>query len=261
MKTKNQNNGQINDLNKHDTIAREDTANNRQHMRDLDASKRGLEYISYSISHDLRASLRSIDGFSHALLKDYADIFDSTAKEYLQIIRTSTQQMGQLIDNIIDLSRLSRVEIHPDKVDLSKLANEAVEDLKHNQPDSDVIFVIAEQIVAYCDENLMKLVFQYLIDNAFKYTSRQSQAIIEFGASDSDGDKAYFVRDNSNDIDKKYDNKIFKSSPKNYQSEKFTDTGVGLAVVQLMINRLGGRVWVEKNSGQGVTFYFTIDCG
>ena len=217
---------------------------------ELETSKSELESFCYSISHDLRAPLRCIDGFSQALLEDYGDKLDSTAQGYLQNLRSSSQLMGQLIDAILHLSRLSRTEIHLDKVDLSKLANEAVEELIRTHPECKGVFVIADQIEAYGDENLLKLVFQNLLGDALKSTMKQDQPKIEFGMADFNGEISYYVRDNSIGFDMKYDS-----------DEEFTDSGVGLATVQRIITRLGGRVWAEENPGKGATFFFTLQCG
>lgn len=213
-----------------------------KHSIDNETAYNELESFYYSISHDLRAPLRSIDGFSLALLEDYGDGLDPTARDYLERIRSSCQLMGRLIDDILCLSRLSRVELHLDNVDLSALAHEVAAELKKVQAECNVIFIIADGIIAYCDKILLKQVLQNLMSNALKSASKQEQPKIEFGMTDTDGDKAYFVRDNSISFD--MDSK---------------DTGVGLASVQRIINRHGGRVWVEESPDRGASFCFTLN--
>ena len=224
----------------------------------LELANKELETFSYSVSHDLRAPLRSMDGFSLALMEDYNDKLDDTAKEYLQYIRSSSQLMGRLIDDILNLSRITRAEIHLDKVDMSELANEVVDELNRIQPDRKVEFLIAPKLEAYGDRNLLKLVMQNLLGNAFKFTGKQDHAIIEFGIANSGGEKAYFVRDNGIGFDMTYDDKLFKPFQRLHSAEEFPGTGVGLASVQRIINRLGGRVWAEGNPGHGAMFCFTL---
>ena len=228
-----------------------------QHTRELEASNKELESFSYSVSHDLRAPLRSMDGFSLALMEDYGDKLDSQAKEYLRYIRSSSQLMGQLIDDILNLSRITRVEIYLDKVDLSELANEVAGELKRIQPERKVDFVIAPGLEAYGDRSLLKLVFQNLLGNAFKFTQKQPVARIEFGGTNC-GEMTYFVRDNGVGFDMTYASKLFKPFQRLHRPEEFSGTGIGLASVQRIISRLGGKVWAEGQVGRGAVFYFTL---
>ena len=177
--------------------------------RSLEAANKELESFSYSVSHDLRAPLRSMDGFSLALLEDYGDKLDGEAKEYLQYIRSSSQLMGRLIDDILNLSRITRAEVHLDRVDLSALAQEVVEELKRTQPGRRVEFVIAPHLEALADRNLLRLVLQNLLGNAFKFTGNQPAARIEFGVT-TGAEPAYFVRDNGVGFDMAYADKLFK---------------------------------------------------
>ncbi len=234
------------------------TAELQQRTLELEASNKELESFSYSVSHDLRAPLRSMDGFSLALMEDYGDKLDTTAKEYLQFIRSSSQLMGQLIDDILNLSRIIRAEIHLDKVDLSELANEVANELKRIQPERRVDFVITSGLEGYGDRNLLKLVFQNLLGNAFKFTGKQPEAKIEFGMTDCNGEAAYFVRDNGVGFDMTYASKLFKPFQRLHRQEEFSGTGIGLASVQRIIGRFGGKVWAEGNLGKGAVFYFTL---
>ncbi len=226
--------------------------------RNLEASNKELESFSYSVSHDLRAPLRTMDGFSLALVEDYGDKLDSQAKGYLQYIRSSSQLMGQLIDDILNLSRITRAEIHLNRVDLSDLAREVVEELKRVQPERKVDFVITPEIKAYGDRGLLKLVFENLLGNAFKFTSKQPVARIEFGFTNCGDEPAYFVRDNGIGFDMTYAHKLFKPFQRLHRPEEFSGTGIGLASVQRIITRLGGRVWAEGEVGKGAIFYFTL---
>ncbi len=220
----------------------QDITGQKQALRSLEASKIEQEAFYYSISHDLRAPLRCIDGFSLALLEDYEDKLDSAAMQYLQEIRSSSQLMGRLIEGILQLSKLSRTEVHIDKVDLSKVANDVVCELKRNQPACKAVFVIADRVETYSDENLLKIVLQNLLGDAVQFTTKLNQPRIEFGVEDSNSEHAYYVRDNGVGFDMEYDSKH----------------GMGLAFIQRIISRLGGRVWAEDDSGQGATFYFTL---
>ncbi|MHB1483782.1 MAG: sensor histidine kinase [Saccharofermentanales bacterium] len=202
-----------------------------------------MESFYYSISHDLRAPLRSIDGFSQALMEDYIDVLDPTARDYLEKIRSSCQLMGRLIDDILFLSRLSRMEMRLADVDLSKLAHEVADGLKLELSGcGSAEFIIADDIHAYGDESLLKHVIYDLMSNASKFMNKQEHPKIEFGITCTDGDRAYFVRDNSMGF--------ATDSP---------DTGLGLASVQRIVNRHGGRVWAEENPDQGVSFYFNLN--
>jgi light-regulated signal transduction histidine kinase (bacteriophytochrome) len=237
---------------------KERTAELQQRTLELEASNKELESFSYSVSHDLRAPLRSMDGFSLALMEDYGDKLDSQAREYLRYIRSSSQLMGQLIDDILNLSRITRAEIHLDKVDLSGLANEAAQELRSLQPERKVNFVIAPGVEAYGDRSLLKVVFQNLLGNAFKFTSKQAVATIEFGTTTRNGETVYVVRDNGVGFDMAYAHKLFKPFQRLHRPDEFPGTGIGLASVLRIVSRLGGRVWAEATPGKGAAFYFTL---
>ncbi len=236
----------------------ERTGELQRRSQELEVSNKELESFSYSVSHDLRAPLRSMDGFSLALLEDYGDKLDSQAREYLQYIRSSSELMAQLIDDILNLSRITRAEIHLEKVDLSSLAREVAEELKRDQPKRTVDFIIVPRIEAFGDRNLLKLVFQNLLGNAFKFTGKQAEARIEFGASLLDGHCVYFIRDDGVGFDMRHAQKLFQPFQRMHRNEEFSGTGVGLASVQRIINRHGGRVWAQSEPGKGAVFYFTL---
>ena len=229
-----------------------------QHSTELESVNKELESFSYSISHDLKAPLRSIDGFSRILFEDYSDKLDAQGQDYLQRIRTSSQSMSLLIDDILNLSRITGTGIHLEKVDLSQLAEAVAEELKSQQPDRRVEFNITPGLAAYGDKHLLKLVFDNLLGNAFKFTGKRALGKIEFGVTEVDGEQAYFVRDNGAGFDKEYAGKLFKIFQRLHTQEEFPGTGIGLASVQNIIRRLGGKVWAEGEKGQGATFYFTL---
>jgi signal transduction histidine kinase len=227
-------------------------------LTELQASNRELEAFSYSVSHDLRAPLRSIDGFSQALLEDYADSLPAEGAEYLGYLREASQQMGVLIDDLIRLSRLTRDELHSEEVDLSALARQAAEELRSREPDRAVELRIQPQVQAVGDPRLLRHVFQNLLGNAWKFTSRNPQARIEFGVQDGAGESRYFVRDNGVGFDMAYAKRLFSPFQRLHAKSEFEGSGIGLSLVQRVVRRHGGRVWAEAQPDRGATFYFTL---
>jgi len=225
---------------------------------ELTHANRELEAFSYSVSHDLRAPLRGIDGFSQALLEDYGPRLDGEAKNYLERIRGGVQRMGQLIDDILNLAKISRATMFFKTVDLSGIAEGIAQDLKSREADRDVTFEIKPGIEAGADPVLMKSALENLIGNAWKYTSKRGGAVIEFGATELYGKRTYFVRDNGVGFDMAYADKIFAPFQRLHKQEDFPGTGVGLASVQRIIHRHGGTIWAEAEVGRGATFYFTL---
>ena len=217
-----------------------------------------LEAFSYSVSHDLRAPLRSIDGFSQALLEDYADKLDEQGKDYLGRARAASQRMGILIDDLLNLSRVTRTEIRRESVDLSALAQLVGSELQQQDPDRQVTFEVAEGAVAVGDPHLLRTVLDNLIGNAWKFTGKHPQARLEFGITEDNGQRAYFVRDDGAGFDMAHANKLFRAFQRLHEVTEFEGTGIGLATVQRIINRHGGRVWAESAIGEGATFYFTL---
>jgi light-regulated signal transduction histidine kinase (bacteriophytochrome) len=225
---------------------------------ELQAANRELESFSYSVSHDLRAPLRAIDGFSRILLEDYSNKLDADGKDSLTRIRVASQRMGQLIDDLLQLSRHTRSEMRRAPVDLSALARTVADELQKTEPARRVEFVIQPDLAAEADASLMRAVLENLLGNAWKFTGKQSAAKIEFGRTTREGVPAFFVRDNGAGFDMKYAGKLFGAFQRLHAVTEFPGTGVGLATVQRVIHRHGGRVWAESTPGHGATFYFTL---
>jgi PAS domain S-box-containing protein len=228
---------------------------------ELEAANKELEAFSYSVSHDLRAPLRGIEGFSQALQEDYEQKFDDTAKDYLGRIRSATLRMGELIDDLLNLSRVTRAEMYREPINLSKLANEVGQELQSREPARKVALKIAPGLEAVGDLRLVRVVLQNLIGNAWKFTSRRAEAEIEFGVSRSNGDQAYFVRDNGAGFDQTYASRLFGPFQRLHATNEFPGTGIGLATVQRIIHRHGGAVWAEGFVDRGATVYFTLGRG
>ena len=223
-----------------------------------DAANRELEAFSYSVSHDLRTPLRAIDGFSQALLEDYAGLLDGQGRDYLARVRAATQRMGQLIDDLLKLSRLTRGELKLENVDLSRLADGVASELRKMQPERRASFAIAPGIAAVCDARLLKVVLDNLLGNAWKFTGGTREPVIEFGRARLDGRTAFFVRDNGAGFDMSYVDKLFATFQRLHTEKEFPGTGIGLSLVRRIIRRHGGTVWAEGAVGRGATFYFTL---
>lgn len=225
----------------------------------LEASNKELEAFSYSVSHDLRAPLRTIDGFSQALEEDYADKIDADGKTYLNRVRAATQRMAQLIDDMLQLSRVARSEMQlNERVDLSALARAIAAEMEQSEPERNVEFLIADKLTARADVRLIQIVLENLLRNAWKFTSKQAHARIEFGMEQHNGNAAYFVRDNGAGFDMAYSNKLFGAFQRLHGATEFEGTGIGLATTQRIVRRHGGKVWAEGSVGLGATFYFTL---
>jgi signal transduction histidine kinase len=226
---------------------------------ELQAANQELEAFSYSVSHDLRAPLRAIDGFSQALLEDYADRLDDQGKNYLNRVRAATQRMGLLIDDMLVLSQITRVEMRRETVDLSALAADVIAEFQRSEPERKVDWHIESGLVAEGDARLLRVVLVNLLGNAWKYTGKTATAKIEFGAMrNADGTTGFFVRDNGVGFDMAYASKLFGVFQRLHTLAEFPGTGVGLATVQRIIHRHGGQVRGEGVPGQGATFYFTL---
>lgn len=232
--------------------------NLKQRAAQLEATNKELEAFGYSVSHDLRAPLRSIDGFSQALLEDYADRLDAQGKDFLGRLRTASQNMGELIDDMLNLSRVTRSEMRPATVNLSSLAQIVAARLKKSEPQRQVEFVIAEGLFAKGDERLLRVALDNLLGNAWKFTGKRANAKIEFGTGQADGRQVYYVRDNGAGFDMAYSDKLFGVFRRLHRVSDFPGTGVGLATVQRVIHRHGGRIWAEGAVQKGATFYFTL---
>jgi ligand-binding sensor domain-containing protein/signal transduction histidine kinase len=224
----------------------------------LEAVNNELESFAYSVSHDLRAPLRGIDGFSQVLLDEYQDKVDQQGKNYLQRVRLAAQHMAQLIDDLLSLSRVSRGEMAMGQVDMSLAAREIADDLRQSQPDRRVDFVIPDGIHAQGDGQLLRVVLDNLIRNAWKFTSKHPAARIEIGVQQQQDARVYFVRDDGAGFDMNYAQKLFGAFQRLHTGVEFPGTGIGLATVQRIIHRHGGRVWAQGDVEKGATFYFTI---
>ncbi len=230
----------------------------RQLTVQLTATNKELEAFSYSVSHDLRAPLRAMDGFSQAILEDYGDALDAQGHDYLMRVRAASQRMAQLIDDLLELSRVTRAEIVMEEVDLSDLARTITSELHKRAPDRCVEFAITDGIKARADAGLIHVVLDNLLDNAWKFSSKKECSQIEFGEMHNGERPVNFVRDNGAGFDMEYADKLFGAFQRLHSTAEFDGTGVGLATVQRVINRHGGRVWAESAVGKGATFYFTV---
>ena len=226
---------------------------------ELEAANKELESFSYSVSHDLRAPLRALDGFSLALLHDYGERLDDTGKDYLARVRAAAQRMGQIIDDMLMLSRVTRREMAREKVDLSALVRDILANLREVEPGRAVDADVADGLVARGDPALLRVVLENLLANAWKFTSRKSKAHIEVGAERRDGVVAYYVRDDGAGFDAAYVDKLFTPFQRLHAAEEFPGTGVGLATVGRIVGRHGGSVWAVGAVDCGATIYFTLE--
>ncbi len=231
----------------------------RARTAELETANKELEAFSYSVSHDLRSPLRAIDGFSQALLEDYADKLDEQAGDYLNRVRAASQRMDQLINDLLKLSRVIRAPLNNITVDLTALAHEISEEIKGREPQRQVVFTITPQLNARGDLQLLHIVLDNLLNNAWKFTSKTTQAHIQFGAyTDKKGQRVFFVRDNGAGFDMAYVDKLFGAFQRLHSPADFPGSGVGLATVARIIRRHGGQVWGEGKPGAGASFYFTL---
>ena len=222
------------------------------------AANKELEAFSYSVSHDLRAPLRHINGFSQAVLEDYGDQLDAGGKHYLQEVRNASQEMAQLIDDVLQLARVTRSEMRQEEVNLSDIARSAIDDLKKSDRERNVAIDIESGLYARGDKRLLRIVLTNLLGNAWKFTSKQAEAEISFGRENRNGESLYFVRDNGAGFDMAYANKLFGAFQRLHTSDQFEGTGIGLATVQRIVHRHGGRVSAQGALNEGATFYFSL---
>jgi K+-sensing histidine kinase KdpD len=231
----------------------------RQRTAQLENTNKELEAFAYSVSHDLRGPLRAIDGYGSILLEDYGSRLDEEGKYLLQRLRRSSQHMGQLIDDLLKLSRLTRQEMTLEKIDLGRLAIEVFRELDSVEPDREIVFTVGNDLTANADDRLMRVALANLFSNAIKFTRKVPQAKIEFNAFIENGEKVFFIRDNGAGFDMRYAHKLFAAFERLHSTSEFEGNGIGLATVQRIINRHGGRLWAEGATNQGATFYFTVD--
>jgi signal transduction histidine kinase len=225
---------------------------------DLQAMLAELEAFSYSVSHDLRAPLRSLDGFSQALIEDYSDKLEFDGKMYLERIRANAQKMAQLIDALLQLSRVTRAELNPTAIDISAIAAQIADELTASAPDRTCEFLIEPGIIAEADPKLMEAALQNLLQNAWKFTARCEKARIEFGATTYKGVPTCYVRDNGAGFDMKYRDKLFIAFQRLHDVRDYEGTGIGLATVSRIFKRHGGQIWAEGAPNQGACFYFSL---
>lgn len=230
----------------------------RKNAAELTAANAELDAFAYSVSHDLRAPLRSIDGFSQVLLEDYGAQLDDAGKDSLQRVRAASQRMGSLIDDLLKLARVTRAEVRTEQVDLSALAQEIVAELEQAAADRKVEFAIAPGLTARGDARLLRVALDNLLRNGWKYTAKTAAPRVEFGVKSENGERVFLVRDNGAGFDMKYSDKLFGVFQRLHTAAEFEGTGVGLATVRRIITRLGGRIWAEGAVDRGATFYFTL---
>ena len=225
---------------------------------ELAAANAELEAFSYSVSHDLKAPLRSMVGFCQALKEDYGEALDERAEDYIRRIVTASKRMAQLIEDLLLLSRVSRRPLDREKIDLSALAEEVFAEIEASEPGRDVDVAIAPGLSAVGDRTLIRSVLENLLGNAWKYSSQRPKARIEVGAAPNDGNPAYFVRDNGAGFDMTHVDKLFKPFQRLHTESEFAGTGIGLASAARIVRRHGGTVWAEGESAKGATFFFTL---
>ncbi len=231
----------------------------RDRTAELAAANKELEAFSYSVSHDLRAPLRGIDGWSLALLEDYHDRLDERGRQYLDRVRSETQRMGQLIEDLHQLSRVSRAELLRSTVDLSAVAHSIAARLQEAQSDRQVEFIIQPGLAVAADPALLEVILTNLLSNAWKFTGRRARARIEFGVHEGEAAiPVFYVRDNGAGFDMAYADNLFGAFQRMHQASEFPGTGIGLATVQRIVHRHGGRVWAESVLERGTTFFFTL---
>jgi signal transduction histidine kinase/ferredoxin len=230
----------------------------KERTSELAAVNRELEAFSYSVSHDLRAPLRSIAGFSQALSDEYAEKLDAVGKDYLKRITAGSRRMDGLINDLLELSRASRADLKTVRTNLSALARNIAAELRTADPERDTEFVIADGLSAICDERLMIVALENLFSNAWKFTGKRARAVIEFGLTDGESGPAFFVKDNGAGFDDRYAGKLFTSFHRLHTQEEFSGTGIGLATVKRIIDRHDGKIWAKGEVGKGATVFFTL---
>lgn len=229
-----------------------------ERTQQLEATNHALDSFAYSVSHDLRAPLRGVNGFSQMLLNEYGAKLDETGRDYLQRVRDSSVRMGELIDDLLHMSRLTRGELVRESIDLSAEACAIIEDLRRQDPNRQVEVKVAAGLIVAADRALMRAVLENLLGNAWKFTGKTPHPVIELGVLREKENKIYFVRDNGAGFDMKYQEKLFKAFQRLHSDREFEGTGIGLATVHRIISRHGGSIWVEAEEGKGATFFFSL---
>jgi signal transduction histidine kinase len=230
----------------------------RERTAQLEYTNKELEAFCYSVSHDLRAPLRSIDGFSQALVEDFPEDVPEEAQRYLGRIRAATRRMAQLIEDLLNLSRVSRAGLQREPIDVSEMARQVLGDLQQRDPGRTVEVTIWDDMRAHADPRLLRAALENLIGNAWKFTEKSAAARIEIGALSDAGQATYFVRDNGAGFDMAYADKLFGAFQRLHSASEYAGTGIGLATVQRIVHRHGGRVWADAKPGKGAVFFFTL---
>jgi len=230
----------------------------KERTRDLETANKELEAFAYSVSHDLRAPLRGIDGFSQLLLEQYEDHLDGKGKDYLRRVRAGAQRMGHLIDAMLDLSRVSRAGLSVRSLNMSHMARDIMRELSDASPQRLRTIIIADNLEARGDPRLLRVVLENLLGNAWKYTGKKEHTHIEFGRMETPDGPGFFIRDNGAGFDMQYVGKLFGAFQRLHTTAEFPGTGVGLATVQRIISKHGGSVWATGVPGSGATFSFTL---
>jgi light-regulated signal transduction histidine kinase (bacteriophytochrome) len=227
--------------------------------RELVSSNRELEAFSYSVSHDLRGPIDAVNGFTYVLQKQYGGQLDGGGKELVEHIRSAGKRMSELIEDLLNLSRVTTSAIHDDIVDLSATVRSIAENLRKNEPRRKIEFMIASDLKARGDSRLLRIVLENLLRNSWKYTSHHEHGCIEFGSFQRDGNTVYFVRDDGAGFNPQNGERLFKPFQRLHGSNEFPGNGIGLATVQRIVNRHGGEVWAEGAVEKGATFFFTLE--
>jgi PAS domain S-box-containing protein len=233
----------------------------QQRTAQLENANKELEAFAFSVSHDLRAPLRGIEGWSNILLDQYSELLDGQGQKGLNFIKAETRRMQLLIENLLQLSRISDIELSRAPVDLSKLAAEIITRLQREQPRPNIKVILQPALIVQGDNNLLEIVLTNLLNNAWKFTNNRPEAQIEFGLVEIQGQSVYFVRDNGAGFDITKASKLFGVFQRLHRSTEFPGTGIGLALVQRIIQRHGGHIWAESQTNQGATFFFTLNDG
>jgi hypothetical protein len=231
----------------------------RDRTAQLEAANRELETFSYSVSHDLQAPLRAIDGFAHRLAAANRGKLDDESNRFCERVCSEAERAGRMVDDLLRLARFVRIHLSKARVDLTQIAGEQIERLRASEPERQIEFTVEEGLNAWGDEGLLRVVLENLLANAWKYSSKRERAIIELGSAlQPDGEEAFFVRDNGAGFDLRYATKLFAPFQRMHASAEFPGSGIGLATVQRIIYRHGGRIWAEAEVEHGATFYFTL---
>ena len=229
-----------------------------ERTQNLSEANRELEAFSYSVSHDLRAPLRAIDGFTEILQEDYEHLLDEDGRHYIQRIRAGVGRMNELINAMLQLSRISRQELDAVTVGIGKLAQEIAENLQESDKQRNIEFIIDQELYAAGDISLLRIMLENLLGNAWKYTARVEHAVVEFGMQREGDEQIFFLRDNGAGFDMAYADKLFAVFGRLHKDDEFEGSGVGLATVERIIRRHGGRIWAESEPGKGAVFFFTL---